>query len=110
MIGPYKVVTLCGSTRFKDEFIKTQEEMALKGYIVLAPDLYSSTDKKYEAIMTPEIVNMFDDMHRKKIDMSDSIMVINKDDYIGKSTQSEIEYAKSKGKSVYYMFPHFGND
>lgn len=49
---------------------------------------------------------MLDDMHKRKIDMADYIMVINRDDYIGESTRSEIEYAKSTGKRVEYMFPH----
>ena len=48
---------------------------------------------------------MLDEVHKQKIDMSDFIYVINKDDYI-KSTANEIAYAKSLGKDVVYMFPH----
>jgi len=42
-------------------------------------------------------------MHKRKIDMSDEIFVINKDGYIGSSTKSEIEYAIAHGKKVNYM-------
>ena len=42
-------------------------------------------------------------MHRQKIDMSDEIYVINFEGYIGESTEAEIEYAKLKGKRIYYL-------
>ena len=106
MVGSYEIVTLCGSTRFKNDFVKAQEDMTLKGYIVITVGLYGHADKKYETVITPSIKVMLDDMHKRKIDIADSIMVINKDDYIGESTRSEIEYAKQSGKKVYYMFPH----
>ena len=46
---------------------------------------------------------MLDDMHKRKIDMADSIFVINVGGYIGESTRSEIEYAKAQGKEVRYL-------
>ena len=46
---------------------------------------------------------MLDDMHKRKIDMADSIYVINVGGYIGESTRSEIEYAKKNGKEVHYL-------
>lgn len=55
--------------------------------------------------LTSEDKLMLDDMHKRKIDMSDEIYVINKNDYIGDSTNSEIEYAKAQGKPVNYMYP-----
>ena len=48
---------------------------------------------------------MLDDMHKRKIDMADSIFVVNRGGYIGESTKSEIEYALKTGKQVTYMFP-----
>ncbi len=48
---------------------------------------------------------MLDDMHKRKIDMADSIYVINVGGYIGESTRSEIEYARKTGKGVEYMEP-----
>ena len=50
---------------------------------------------------------MLDDMHKRKIDMADEIFVINKGGYIGESTRSEIEYAKSIGKPVRYLEKHY---
>lgn len=106
MIGKYNIVTLCGSTRFKDDFIKAQEFLTLSGNIVISVGLFGHADNKYNNEITPEIKEMLDDMHKRKIDMADSILVINKDDYIGKSTISEIAYAQSVGKRVDYLYPH----
>jgi hypothetical protein len=96
MMGDYKVVTLCGSTKFKDDFIRIQKELTLKGYIVISVGLFGhSGDNEVWAEGTKE---MLDDMHKRKIDMADEIFVINKDGYIGSSTRSEIEYAKRTGR------------
>lgn len=106
MCGNYEVVTLCGSTRFKDDFIKAQEFLTLAGCIVISVGLFGHADMKLGNEITPEIKTMLDDMHKRKIDMADSILVINRDDYIGESTKSEIEYALKTGKKVSYMFAH----
>lgn len=105
MVGKYEVITLCGSTKFKDDFIKAQEFLTLAGCIVISVGLFGHADKKYTTAITPEIKMMLDDMHKRKIDMADSIFVINRDGYIGESTKSEIEYALKTGKQVAYMFP-----
>lgn len=99
----YKVVTLCGSTRFKEDFIEKQEELTLQGYIVLSVGLFGHADAKYASEITPEVKLMLDDMHKRKIDMADEIYVINVGGYIGSSTRSEIEYAKKTGKKVGYL-------
>ena len=101
MVGKYKVVTLCGSTKFKDDFMRVQKELTLQGYIVISVGLFGhSGDDEVQAEGTKE---MLDDMHKRKIDMADEIFVINKNGYIGSSTKSEIEYAQSKGMPVTYM-------
>lgn len=105
MIGKYQVVTLCGSTKFKDDFIKAQETLTLNGYVVLTVGLFGHADQKYDSAITPEVKLMLDDMHKRKIDMADSIYVINKNGYIGDSTKSEIAYAIATGKSIVYMYP-----
>lgn len=102
----YPVVTLCGSSKFKDEFIKASEVLSLRGYLVISLGLFGHADKKYDSVITEDIKIMLDEVHKQKIDMSDFIYIINKDDYIGKSTANEIAYAKSLGKDVVYMFPH----
>ena len=103
MIKGYKIITLCGSTKFKDEFLKCQEELTLKGCIVLSVGLFGHADEKFKTVITDEVKEMLDDMHKRKIDLSDEIFVINKDGYIGSSTKGEIEYAVSNGKTVKYL-------
>ena len=46
MVSKYKVITLCGSTRFKDEFIKVQKELTLKGNIVISVGLFGHSGDK----------------------------------------------------------------
>lgn len=95
----YKIVTLCGSIKFKTEFMKIQEKLVLSGNIVFTPNFFSNTNMEINL----ETKKMLDKMHRQKIDMSDEIFVINVGGYIGESTKSEIEYAKLKGKKIYYL-------
>ena len=107
-MGKYKVITLCGSTRFKDEFLRIQKELTLKGYIVLSVGLFGHSgdnevwENMDEGTLT-KTKEMLDDMHKRKIDMSDEIFVINVNGYIGESTKSEIEYAIKNGKKVNYL-------
>ena len=96
----YKIVTLCGSIKFKDEFAKIQEKLTLDGNIVLTPNFFNTIKKED---IDEKTKKMLDEMHKQKIDMSDEIYVINVDGYIGESTKSEIEYAKRKGKKIYYL-------
>ncbi len=108
MVKNYKVITLCGSTRFKDEFLKAQKKLTLKGNIVISVGLFGhSGDKEVwenmdEGTLT-KTKEMLDDMHKRKIYMADEIYVINVGGYIGESTKSEIEYAKKQGKKVNYL-------
>jgi hypothetical protein len=106
MVGKYKVITLCGSTRFKDEFLQVQKQLTLEGNIVISVGLFGHADSDFGEVITPEIKGMLDDMHKRKIDMSDEIYVINKNQYIGESTKSEIEYAIKTGKKVNYLENH----
>ena len=103
MVGKYKVITLCGSTKFKDEFIKAQKDLTLKGNIVISVGLFGHADGEFGTIITEEVKEMLDDIHKRKIDMADEIFVINKNGYIGSSTKSEIAYAKATGKKVVYL-------
>lgn len=108
MIGNYKVITLCGSTRFKDEFMKAEKELTLQGNIILSVEVFGHAgdneiwEDMGEGTLT-RTKKMLDDMHKRKIDMSDEIFVINVGGYIGESTRSEIEYAKEHGKVVRYL-------
>lgn len=94
----HKTIALSGSMRFWDTFIEVAHNLSEKGYIVLTP----FADRHPERI-TDEIAEMYDSQHRQRIDMADALYVINQDGYIGKSTQSEIDYARSKGKEIIYL-------
>ncbi|MBE5746332.1 MAG: hypothetical protein E7359_03490 [Clostridiales bacterium] len=108
MVGKYKVITLCGSTKFKDDFLKEQKRLSLEGNIVISVGLFghSGDSEVWEGMDENTLTKtklMLDDMHKRKIDMADEIFVINKNGYIGESTKSEIEYAIKTNKKVNYL-------
>ena len=103
MVDKYKVITLCGSTRFKKQFLEAQKRLTLEGNIVISVGLFGHSDD--DEVWTEGTKEMLDDMHKRKIDMADAIYVINVGGYIGESTRSEIEYALRNGKKVYYLEP-----
>ena len=99
-VKKYRIITLCGSIKFKDEFMKVQEKLTLEGNIVFTPNFFNNIKKEEISLDTKK---MLDEMHKQKIEMSDEIYVINCGGYIGESTKSEIEYAKTKGKKISYL-------
>ena len=103
MVGRYRVVTLCGSTRFKDAFLEAQKRLTLAGNIVISVGLFGHAGD--EEVWNEGVKEMLDDMHKRKIDMADEIFVVNVGGYIGESTRSEIEYAAATGKPVRYLEP-----
>ena len=103
MVGKYKVITLCGSTRFKHAFMEAQKRLTLEGNIVISVGLFGHSGDA--EVWTEGIKEMLDDMHKCKIDMADEIFLINVGGYIGSSTRSEIEYAIATGKAVNYLEP-----
>ena len=98
MVGRYPVITLCGSTRFKEEFMRIQRDLTLQGYIVISVGCFGHAGDEF----TDGQKIMLDDMHKRKIDMADEIMVINPGGYIGSSTRKEIEYAQATYKPVHF--------
>ena len=104
MVGKYKVITLCGSTRFKDAFMEAQKRLTLEGSIVISVGFFGHYGD--DEVLTEDIKEMLDDMHKRKIDMADEIFVINVGGDIGSSTRSEIEYAQATGKEIRYLEPH----
>ena len=94
-----KVITICGSLRFKKEMMEISEKMELQGNCMLTP-IYPTKDDK--DAYTDEEVIMLDKMHKEKIKLSDAILVVNVNNYIGSSTKSEIEFAKELGKEILY--------
>ena len=111
MQGRYKVVTLCGSTRFKNAFMEAQKRLTLEGNIVISVGLFGHAgdaevwENMDEGTLT-KTKEMLDDMYKRKIDMADEVFVINVGGYIGSSTKSEIEYAEATGKTIRYLEEH----
>ena len=103
MVGKFRVVTLCGSTRFKDAFMEAQKRLTLEGNIVISVGLFGHSGDN--EVWTEGTKEMLDNMHKRKIDMSDGIYVINVGGYIGESTRTEIDYATKNGKTVEYLEP-----
>jgi hypothetical protein len=103
MVDKFRIITLCGSTKFRDEFLAVQKKLTLEGYIVISVGLFGhSGDNEVWSDNTKE---MLDEMHKRKIDLADEIFVVNVGGYIGSSTMSEIEYAKKNSKPVRYLEP-----
>ena len=100
------VVCLCGSTSFYAHFKRASYEETMAGRIVLSVGFHPH-DKKHreDAGCTPEQKAMLDELHKRKIDLADEILVINVGGYIGTSTRSEIEYAASLGKKIRWLDP-----
>ena len=103
MVGKYPVITLCGSTRFKEQFMEAQKRLTLEGNIVISVGLFGHSGD--QEVWTEGTKEMLDDMHKRKIDLADAILVINVGGYIGESTRSEIDYARRHGKQIRYLEP-----
>lgn len=101
MINGFKVITLCGSTRFKEEFLEAQKRLTLEGNIVISVGLFGHSGD--DVVWTEGVKDMLDRQHLAKIDLADEIYVINVGGYIGDSTRREIAYAEYKGKSITYL-------
>lgn len=99
MNDKYPVITLCGSTRFKEDFERVNRELTLSGNIVISVGCFGHSGDSF----ADEQKVMLDDIHKRKIDMADAIYVINKGGYIGSSTKSEIEYAIKHNKQIIFM-------
>lgn len=93
-----KIITLCGSLKFQKEMMIVAEKMALEGNCILTP-VYPILEKVEK---TEEQMTKLKEAHFKRIELSDAILVVNVNNYIGKSTNLEIEYAKTLGKEILY--------
>lgn len=94
-----KIITVCGSLKFKNEIMKITEKMELQGNCMISPIYPTNKDK--DSYSDKEIL-IIDKMHKEKIKISDAILVVDINGYIGNSTKSEIEYAKSLNKEIIY--------
>ena len=92
-----KIITLCGSLKFK-KMMTIAEKMALDGYCILTLVYPVSEDIK----RTKEQLIKLKEVHFKRIESSDAILVVNINNYIGESTNLEIDYTK-KEKKLYII-------
>lgn len=95
-----KIITVCGSMKFVKEMMEITEKMELQGNCMLVP-IYNP-NKPNKDSFTKEETEILDKAHKERIKLSDAILVINIDGYIGNSTKNEIEYAKSLNKEIIY--------
>jgi len=94
-----KIITVCGSLRFKDEIMAITEKMELQGNCMISIIYPTNPDKD---AYTDEEADLLDKIHIEKIKMSDAILVVNVNNYIGSSTKAEIEVAKKLNKEIIY--------
>lgn len=99
-VQQWPIVTLCGSTKFKDSFIRAREIFTRGGWIVLGPEIYKHTDHQD---LTDEEIQDLNDIHFSKIEMADVVFIVNEGGYIGEQTQKEIEWATELNKKIVYM-------
>lgn len=106
-----KVYTLCGSSRFPEAFHLVNAHLSLQGHVVISLGLFGHADQPVGAKFltsdgdeaTKEKTQL-DQLHFRKIDLSDAIFVVNVGGYVGSSTKREIAYAREHGKVVEYLF------
>ena len=93
------VVCMCGSTRFKDDFLEWNKKFTLQNFIVVMPGVFAHSGDE----ITEEQKEKLDQLHKRKIAMADCVFVVDKDGYIGNSTREEIGFAKALGLDIFYM-------
>jgi hypothetical protein len=101
------IVCLCGSTKFKDDFTYWQLSETIAGKIVLSIGCSMKDDTDIFGNLSPSELRLtkakLDVLHFAKIDLADEVVILNINNYIGESTEREIEYAKMRGKIIRYV-------
>ncbi len=96
-----EIVCLCGSTRFKEEFVAENRRLTLEGSAVLSVGLFGHHEPGF--VWDDGIKTALDDLHKRKIDLADRVHVVNPGGYIGDSTREEIAYARKTVTIVTFM-------
>ena len=104
-----EIVCLCGSTRFKDEFARQNARLTLEGRIVVLPGFFGrepGDDKPDDfPVVSEGDKRALDELHFRKIELADRVLVLNVGGYIGRSTAREIGYAEGVDVPVDYLEP-----
>lgn len=98
-----KIVCLCGSTRFMEAFFDMGWEETLKGNIVLSVGVCKHAEDHGGEALGQAVADMLDELHLRKIDLADEVIILNVGGYIGHSTRKELEYAITHNKPVRYL-------
>lgn len=96
----HRIICLCGSSRFKDDMAYERARLTLDGIIVVGPEVLVRSDPAYSDLHDSEAKDRLDELHLRKIDLADEVLVVNPGGYIGQSTEQEIRYARQAGKHV----------
>ena len=103
-----RVICLCGSTRFMDAFFDAGWRLTLDGHIILSVGVCKHAKDHGAEALGQDVADRLDELHLRKIDLADSVFVLNVGGYIGSSTRKEIAYAVSTGKPIEYLEPSDG--
>src|SRR5260221_14621420 len=96
-------ICLCGSAKFEDQFHSWDEKLTLAGHVVYSLAIYPSSKGGVKDWMDEKTKILLDLIHLAKIEESDAIVVLNVGSYVGDSTRREIEWARIRGKQVFYL-------
>lgn len=105
-LGIPTVVCLCGSTRFYEQFQQANYDLTMAGKIVLSVGFYPHSQEEMhsgDVGCTAEQKVALDELHKRKIDLADEVFVLNVSGYVGKSTMSEVAYARATNKEVKWL-------
>ena len=100
-----EIVCLCGSTRFMEAFFEVGWQLTLEGKIVLSVGVCKHAEDHGGEALGQEVADRLDELHCRKIDLADRVMILNVGGYIGESTRRELDYARSLGKPVTFLEP-----
>jgi hypothetical protein len=107
------IVCLCGSTKFYEQFMNANYRETLAGKIVLSVGFFLHSPNAPgqvhggDVAITADQKAMLDELHLRKIDLADEVLILNVGDYIGTSTKREAWYAAthSEGKVIRFLEP-----
>lgn len=106
LVTEYHIITLCGSTKFKEAYEKANMLETLKGNIVLSVGAFFHSNVEAQKLFTDEAKMKVDLLHLEKIRLSDEVIVLNVGGYVGRSTLNEIQFAHGLGKKITYLEPN----
>lgn len=99
-----RIVCLCGSTLFWKTFQQASLLETLAGKIVLSIGAMTGSDDDHFQHLPKEhyekVKAELDELHLRKIELADEVLILNVGGYVGESTQRELDYARKLGKRV----------